>query len=113
MMPPMRPPHSNPRAPKNRPEHTWRIQPDYWDAEREAVELFDRIGGETPTGVLPIDDFYTVKKHFPIREDQLGASRSCSSRTSGGARASVCITGTPRRLNETEVDRREEMEPSE
>lgn len=36
-----------PNNQKNRPEHTWRIRTDYWDAEREAIELFDRIGGET------------------------------------------------------------------
>lgn len=59
-----------PDNPKNRPEHTWRIRPDYWDTEREAVEQFDRLGGKKPTDVLPIDDFYTVRKHLPIREER-------------------------------------------
>ncbi|GGN25361.1 hypothetical protein [Halarchaeum nitratireducens] len=58
-----------PNNSKNRPEHTWRVRPEYWDSERDAVEMFEQYGGETPTGVLPIDDFYTVKEHLPIRKE--------------------------------------------
>lgn len=58
-----------PDGSKNRPTHSWRIRPEFWAAEREAVERFARVGGEPPSGALPIDDFYTPREHLPIRRD--------------------------------------------
>jgi hypothetical protein len=53
----------------NRPVTTWRVHPDYWKTEVEAVSNFEQLGQNASTKALPIDDFYTVKKYLLIRDE--------------------------------------------
>lgn len=49
--------------------HTWRVRPDFWAAERDAVATFQKNGGQSPPGNLPIDQFLTPLEYARIRKD--------------------------------------------
>lgn len=49
--------------------HTWRVRPDFWGDEREAVQQFKRFGGSSPPGMLPIDAHLTPREYDLIRKD--------------------------------------------
>lgn len=49
--------------------HTWRVRPDFWDAERDAVHRFQSQGGRSPPGDLPIDQHLTPLEYTLVRRD--------------------------------------------
>ncbi|QSX00102.2 hypothetical protein [Haloterrigena alkaliphila] len=49
--------------------HTWRVRPDFWEAERDAVATFERRGGRSPPARLPIDNRLTPLEYTCIRKD--------------------------------------------
>jgi hypothetical protein len=49
--------------------HVWRVRPDFWSAERDAVTTLTQTGGSTVPGDLPIDDWLTPREYIPIRHD--------------------------------------------
>lgn len=57
------PNHGNP--------HTWRVRPDFWAEERDAVADFDRQGGTSPLRSLPISDRFDVLAHRRVRKDDV------------------------------------------
>jgi hypothetical protein len=51
--------------------HTWRVRPDFWTAERDAVATLQQRGGRTPPASLPIDDHLTPLEYTRIRKDDV------------------------------------------
>lgn len=49
--------------------HTWRVRPDYWEDERDAVTAFTSRGGRSPPGDLPINQRLTPMEYTRIRKD--------------------------------------------
>ena len=49
--------------------HTWRVRPDFWDEECEAVSNFKRFGGKSPPGDLPIDQYLSPTEYRLVRKD--------------------------------------------
>lgn len=47
--------------------HVWRVRPDCWEAERNAVSRLKVSGGLTDTTNLPISDRFTLHEYIPIR----------------------------------------------
>jgi hypothetical protein len=51
--------------------HVWRVRPDFWSTERDAVSLLKQSGGSTAPDNLPISDRYTPREYIPIRNDDV------------------------------------------
>lgn len=51
--------------------HTWRVRPDFWDDERQAVSQMESRGGHSPPGNLPIDQRLTPLEYIRIRKDDV------------------------------------------
>jgi len=51
--------------------HVWRVRPDYWELERDAVAMLESQGGIDDTADLPISDRYDVREYVPIRTDEV------------------------------------------
>lgn len=53
--------------------HTWRIRPEFWEAERDAVTALDhhRVQGQSLPGDLPIDQHLTPREYVCIRKDDV------------------------------------------
>jgi hypothetical protein len=49
--------------------HVWRVRPDYWADEKEAVDRFQKYGGSSPPGNLPIDQSLTPEESRTVRKD--------------------------------------------
>lgn len=49
--------------------HTWRVRPEFWNAERKAVAKFQRGAGRTPPASTPVDATYTVTRYLKVRKD--------------------------------------------
>lgn len=57
--------------------HRWRVRPEFWTDERDAVSQFRKHGGGSPPA-LPISDFFDVREYTEIRNDRarwVGVSR--------------------------------------
>jgi hypothetical protein len=50
--------------------HTWRVRPDFWEEEAKAVSKFKRLGGESPPGDLPIDEYLSPSEYRLIRKNE-------------------------------------------
>jgi hypothetical protein len=49
--------------------HTWRIRPDYWAEEREAVEALEQGRGRAAPSDLSINGRYTPREYIPVRNE--------------------------------------------
>ncbi len=50
--------------------HTWRVRPDYWSAELNAVTQLERRKGQSPPGNLPLDSRLTPLEYVLVRRDE-------------------------------------------
>jgi len=48
---------------------SWRVHPDYWDAEKTAVEKIKRGGGKTNPRFTPTYPSIKVKRYLKVRKD--------------------------------------------
>jgi len=51
--------------------HVWRVRPDFWESERDAVNMLMNGGGSAAPSSLPISDRYTPHEYIPIRKDDV------------------------------------------
>jgi len=51
--------------------HTWRVRPDYWEGEQEAVQMLQDRHGRFPPGNLPINQRLTPVEYWPVRRDEV------------------------------------------
>lgn len=49
--------------------HTWRLRPEYWADERDAVDRFEKVGGSSPPAGLPVSDYLEVTEYEEIRSE--------------------------------------------
>lgn len=50
--------------------HTWRVRPDFWADELEAVAALENNRGRSPPGNLPIDQRLTPIEYKLVRTDE-------------------------------------------
>lgn len=50
-------------------KQTWRLRPDYWSAEAEAVAKVQNGGGRTDPPATPTDPTINVKRYLEVRRD--------------------------------------------
>lgn len=58
-----------PDSDMNRPQHKWRIRPDFWPAERNAVARFERGQGSPAPATLPLHPRLDATRYLEIRRD--------------------------------------------
>lgn len=49
--------------------HVWRVRPDFWLEEQQAVTTLKHQGGSDVPGDLPIHERYTPREYVPVRHD--------------------------------------------
>jgi hypothetical protein len=50
--------------------HHWRVRPEYWEAECDAVSRFQRGAGTTTPPMTPVHDEVDVLRYLPVRKDE-------------------------------------------